>query len=123
MHKLIKLDVFGRQVLAVRSEEGWQLFYIGGDGKRRSVDDLIVPSLLVEKGLEKIRQKDYPAVVVLGHPDYYPRFGFVSSQKYNITSEYDVPPEVFMIKELQPGILAGKSGIASLYSRLIIWIV
>lgn len=57
MHKLIKLDVFARQVLAVRSEEGWQLFYIGGDGKRRSVDDLIVPSLLVEKGLEKSAKK------------------------------------------------------------------
>ena len=71
-----------------------------------------IGSKLVDNGLEESRRKGYPAVVVLGHPDYYPRFGFVPSRKYSITSEYDVPPEVFMIIELQPGILAGKSGIA-----------
>jgi len=52
-------------------------------------------------------------VVVLGHPDYYPRFGFVPSQKYNICTEYDVPPEVFMVLELQSGALSGLSGIAN----------
>ena len=71
-----------------------------------------IGSKLVEKGLAESRAKGYPAVVVLGHPGYYPRFGFVPSIKYNITSEYDVPSDVFMIKELQPGVLAGISGIA-----------
>lgn len=71
-----------------------------------------IGSKLVEKGLEESHRQGYPAVVVLGHPDYYPRFGFVPSRKYNITSEYDFPPEVFMIIELQPDVLAGKSGIA-----------
>lgn len=71
-----------------------------------------VGSGLVETGLAECRRQGYPAVVVLGHPDYYPRFGFGPSQKYHISSEYDVAPEVFMIIELQPGILAGKSGIA-----------
>jgi putative acetyltransferase len=51
-------------------------------------------------------------VVVLGHPDYYPRFGFVPSRNYNIASEYDVVPEVFMIIELQLDALTGQSGIA-----------
>jgi len=63
-------------------------------------------------GLKESRRKGYPAVVVLGHPEYYPRFGFVPSRKYNITSEYAVPPEAFMIIELQPDVLAGQSGIA-----------
>ena len=70
------------------------------------------PKNWVEKGLDEGRRKGYPAVVVAGHPDFYPRFGFVPSRKYNITSEYDVPPEVFMIIGLQPDVLAGKSGIA-----------
>jgi len=39
------------------------------------------------------------AAVVLGHPDYYPRFGFVPARRFNIKSEYDVPAEVFMLKE------------------------
>ena len=71
-----------------------------------------IGSKLVEKGLAQGRVKMYPAVVVLGHPGYYPRFGFVPSIKHNITSEYDVPPDVFMIKELQPGVLADLSRIA-----------
>jgi hypothetical protein len=48
MLKSIKFDIFGRQVLAIRSEEGWQLFYLSGDGKRRPADDLIVPSFVAE---------------------------------------------------------------------------
>jgi hypothetical protein len=48
MDNSIKLDVFGRQVLAVRSEEGWQLYYLSRDGKKRSADDLIVPSFITE---------------------------------------------------------------------------
>ncbi len=71
-----------------------------------------IGSKLVENGLEESRRKGYPAVVVLGHPDYYPRFGFVPSRKYNITSEYDVPPEVFMVLELQSGALSDLAGIA-----------
>jgi putative acetyltransferase len=75
-----------------------------------------IGSKLVEKGLKECRAKSYPAVAVLGHPAYYPRFGFVPSIKYNITSEYDVPHDVFMIKELQPGVLAGISGIAKYHA-------
>ena len=71
-----------------------------------------IGSKLVEKGLEECRAKSYPAVVVLGHPGYYPRFGFVPSVNYSITSEYDVPSDVFMIKALQPGVLDGISGTA-----------
>jgi hypothetical protein len=48
MDNSIRLDVFGRQVLAVKSEDGWQLFYSSADGKRRPADDLIVPPFLSE---------------------------------------------------------------------------
>ena len=50
------------------------------------------------------------AVVVLGHPDYYPKFGFAPSVEFDITSELDVPEEVFMVQELRRGCLDGKSG-------------
>ena len=49
-------------------------------------------------------------MVVLGHPEYYPRFGFVPALSFGIKSEYDVPAEVFMIKELQADYLADKNG-------------
>lgn len=69
-----------------------------------------VGSALVRAGLERCRQLGYGAVVVLGHPDYYPRFGFVPSTRFRITSEYDAPEEAFMAMELQPGYLKGKPG-------------
>ena len=42
----IKIDVFGRLVLAVKSEHGWRMYYLGEDGKRRPADDLILPPSL-----------------------------------------------------------------------------
>ena len=66
---------------------------------------------LVHAGLEHCRSLGYDAVVVLGHPDYYPRFGFVPSVKYGIKSEYEVPDDVFMILELVPDVLKEHKGV------------
>lgn len=68
-------------------------------------------SVLVKQDLDECRARGYDAIVVLGHPNYYPKFGFVPSDDYGIKSEYDVPREVFMIQELVPGCLKGKSGV------------
>lgn len=67
-------------------------------------------SALVRAGLERCKQRGFGAVVVLGHPAYYPRFGFSSSARFGLGCEYDVPEEVFMVVELQPGFLRGASG-------------
>ena len=72
-----------------------------------------IGSQLVEAGLEQCRKINTDAVVVLGHSEYYPRFGFVSSVNYGIKSEYEVPDEVFMALELVPGSLKDKQGIIS----------
>ena len=60
--------------------------------------------------LRRCRESGHPVVVVLGHPEFYPRFGFVPSAPLGITSEYDVPAEVFMVAELEPGALQGRTG-------------
>lgn len=70
-----------------------------------------IGSKLVENGLQLCRQAGYAAVVVLGHPGYYSRFGFIPSARYGITSEYAVPEELFMVKELRDGVLSGQKGI------------
>jgi putative acetyltransferase len=49
-------------------------------------------------------------VVVLGHPDYYPRFGFVPASRLALCSEYDVADEVFMAIEIGEGALNGAGG-------------
>lgn len=70
-----------------------------------------VGSALVQAGLEACRAQGAQAVVVLGHPDYYPRFGFTDSKRFDIRSEYDVPEGAFMVLELVPDALRPVSGI------------
>jgi len=69
-----------------------------------------VGSTLVREGLQRCRQLNVAAVVVLGHPEYYPRFGFVPAVRLSLRSEYDVPEEVFMVRELRDGVFRGLSG-------------
>lgn len=62
-----------------------------------------IGSMLVEAGLDACRRAGFTAVVVLGHPEYYPRFGFAPASRSGLRSEYDVPDEAFMLMELAPG--------------------
>lgn len=64
-----------------------------------------IGSSLVREGLRECRQQGVQAVVVLGHSEYYPRFGFRSAEEFGLRSEYDVPTEAFMAMELQKGSL------------------
>ena len=70
-----------------------------------------VGSQLVRAGLQECKRLGHEVVAVLGHPDYYPRFGFVPASTYGIKCEYDVPDEVFMALELRKGALSGRSGV------------
>ncbi|MDH3387201.1 MAG: N-acetyltransferase [Gammaproteobacteria bacterium] len=72
-----------------------------------------IGSALVQAGLDECRRLGCEAVFVLGHPHYYPRFGFVPASKFAISSRYEVPADVFMAMELAPGALTGKAGIMS----------
>ena len=71
-----------------------------------------IGSLLVGAGIAECRRQGQPWVVVLGHPEYYPRFGFVPASRHRIRCEYDVPDEVFMVLELRAGSLPPAGGIA-----------
>jgi putative acetyltransferase len=75
-----------------------------------------IGSALVREGLDRCKAMGCEAVVVLGHADYYPRFGFAPASRYGISCEYDVPDEVFMLLELQPGSLRGIRG-KSIYNE------
>ncbi len=70
-----------------------------------------IGSELVKTGLLRCTESDVGAVAVLGHPQYYPRFGFRPASQWGIKSEYEVPEEVFMMMELSPGYLQGYQGI------------
>ena len=70
-----------------------------------------IGSMLVERGLEMLRDGGHSIVVVLGHAKYYPRFEFAPSIDFGIRWEHPARPEAFMVMELREGALAGVSGV------------
>ena len=70
-----------------------------------------VGKALINSGLKECRDAGYAACVLLGHPNYYPKFGFEPARPtFGIDSTYDVPDPVFMALELEKGSLKGKTG-------------
>ena len=67
-----------------------------------------IRKLYFEEG--KTKELGFDSVIVLGHKDYYPRFGFKKASKWNIKCCFEVPDEVFMAVELIDGALKGKEG-------------
>ena len=74
-----------------------------------------VGSRLVRAGLDRCRAAGYDVVVLVGHPDYYPRFGFRPAHTYGLALQFEVPPPAFMLVELNEGVLAGTRGTIRLH--------
>lgn len=72
-----------------------------------------IGSQLVKRGLEILREQGCPFVIVLGHPEYYPRFGFELASKHGLSSQWDgVPDEAFMVIVMDHASLQGVSSVA-----------
>lgn len=63
---------------------------------------------LMRTGLDRLRDCGEGTVFVLGHPGYYPRFGFSTEKARGIESPF--PPHAFMAAELKMGALTGICG-------------
>lgn len=58
-----------------------------------------IGKLLIKEGLSYLAKTDCSLVVVIGHPEYYPQFGFVPGSEYQLTHAFDgIPQEVFFVK-------------------------
>ena len=72
-----------------------------------------VGTALVKAGFEQCRLLGHKIIVVIGHPNYYPRFGFTPARAApakRLDVEFPVPDEAFMVLELVPDALAGYGG-------------
>jgi putative acetyltransferase len=71
-----------------------------------------VGSLLVRTGLDECRRAGHGCVVVLGHPEYYPRFGFVRASRHGLAWEgHSAPDEAFMVLPLREDAIAAGGGV------------
>ena len=67
-----------------------------------------IGGMFVRRGLELCRERGQSAVLVVGHPEYYPRFGFSAAAAKELRGPFS--GDVWMALELVPGALAGISG-------------
>ena len=68
---------------------------------------------LVTEGLERLQENACPYVIVLGHPEYYPKFGFEPAEKHRIVCQWEgIPSNAFMIRIFDSAVMKGIEGIA-----------
>lgn len=66
---------------------------------------------LIRYGLQQCKVRGFKSVTVLGHPEYYTKFGFERASKWHIRAPIEVPDEAFMAIELVKDGLKGVSGV------------
>ena len=69
-----------------------------------------IGTALVKAGMEKAAELGHTVVVVIGHPEYYPRFGFRQARPIGFDIGMDVPDAAFMVAGLQPDALQDTAG-------------
>jgi putative acetyltransferase len=72
-----------------------------------------IGTLLIKKGIEELKKLRFPFIIVLGHHEYYPRFGFERASLYEIKCQWGgIPDEAFMILWLDKSTAGQVSGLA-----------
>lgn len=66
--------------------------------------------LLIREAHQRAQRLGYPAIVVLGDPNYYTRFGYQEASAFGLHFPFDVPKRYCMAIELQPNRLKGLVG-------------
>jgi len=69
-----------------------------------------IGSELIKKGMDKAKEQGFDSIIVLGHKEYYPKFGFQRASRWDIKCPFEVPDDVFMAIELTEKGLEGKAG-------------
>lgn len=75
-----------------------------------------IGSQLIQTSLNKAKEIGFQSVIVLGHPGYYPKFGFKPASLWNIRAPFEVPNEIFMALELTENSLENVQGVVH-YSK------
>jgi putative acetyltransferase len=109
-------DVVGHIVYSrARLESGDDVLALAPVAVLPDVQGRRIGSRLVEETLRRAEETAFPLVVVLGHAEYYPRFGFEPAAGYGVVAPWPVPPEAWMVRPL-PGYAPSARGLVT-YAR------
>lgn len=102
--------IFFSPVTVARGARGWEAIGLGPMAVEPEWQKRGIGSALVRAGLAACRAIGRPVVFVLGHPDYYTRFGFRAAPPLGLRFRGPEFDPAFMVAELEPGALAGRTG-------------
>lgn len=98
------------KISIVPDQEGFNAVILGPLAVKPGLQRQVIDSSLVSEGIKVCKSKGYNSIIVIGHPDYHPRFGFKSASAKGLESPVPVLDEAFMVLELVPGSLDGVAG-------------
>jgi predicted N-acetyltransferase YhbS len=70
-----------------------------------------IGSSIMREGLKRAREIGYRSVIVLGHQEFYMKFGFKTAKDFGIRSSFDAPEDVLFALELEDGSLKDVRGV------------
>ena len=95
----------------VSGNEKYPIIALGPMSVRPGFQNKGIGSELIKEGLKRAGELGFESVLVLGHPKYYPKFGFKKASWWKIKADFDVPDEALMAIELKKGSLAFGGGV------------
>ena len=92
------------------ADRSWNVLALGPIAVRPEFQKQGIGGQMMQAGLERAAELGYGVIVLIGHPTYYPRFGFIPGSRYGLRCAIPVPDEVFMARLLRPDGLDGIKG-------------
>lgn len=96
--------------IAGNDGQRYDVLCLGPVSVRKDQQNKGIGSILIQESLKKAKELAYPAVLLYGHPNYYPRFGFQDAKVFDVRTEEGENFPAFMALELEKGWFEGVSG-------------
>lgn len=101
-NKLVGHILFSKIKIADDEQHEWESLALAPVAVLPEYQRQGIGEKLIRTGLERAKALHFKSVIVLGHAQYYPKFGFEPADKWQIKAPFEVPAEVFMGLELVP---------------------
>lgn len=108
--KIVGHIIYTKSKVEDGSGKGYELLTFGPLSVSPEYQNTGIGKALMLKTFEEARKLRYRAVIILGHPDYYPRVGFRPASEFGITTADGKNFDAFMALPLYPGALDGITG-------------
>ena len=90
-NKIVGHTLFSRIVIIDNNQNEFESLALAPIAVRPEFQQKGIGGQLIRAGLDKARELNFKSVIVLGHEYYYPKFGFVPTDKWKIKAPFNVP--------------------------------